>query len=170
MDDRGFERAVIAHKDRVFAFATAMLKDGAEAQDVSQESLIRLWQNRNAVEEDGTRPWLMRTAHNLCIDRLRKRKVRGEIAEGDTVVASQVDHTPGPQQAAESSEIRANLQSVLGELPAVDRAVLVMREIQGLPYEEIAGVLGLPLGTLKARLHRARDRLRSRLVRAGVTP
>ena len=170
MDIPGFEQAVMAHKDRVFAYARSMLKDPAEAQDVSQEALVRLWQHRDSVEESGTRPWLMRTAHNLCIDRLRKRKVRGEVDEGDTVVALQHDHNPGPQQRAESDEIRDTIERVLGALPAMDRAVIVMREIQGLPYEEIASVLQLPLGTLKARLHRARDRLRGRLTRAGVTP
>jgi RNA polymerase sigma-70 factor (ECF subfamily) len=170
MDIRGFERSVVAHKDRLFAFATAMLKDRAEAQDVSQEALVRLWQHRDSVEESGTRPWLMRTAHNLCIDRLRRRKVRGEVAEGDTVVALQTDDNPGPQRVAESTEIRRKIERALGMLPELDRAVIVMREVQGLPYGEIAGALGLPLGTLKARLHRARERLRTRLTQAGVAP
>jgi RNA polymerase sigma-70 factor (ECF subfamily) len=62
------------------------------------------------------------------------------------------------------------LERALGALPERDRAVIVLREVQGLPYNEIAEVLGVPLGTLKARLHRAREQLRAKLVRAGVTP
>jgi RNA polymerase sigma-70 factor (ECF subfamily) len=170
MDNPEFEQAVVAHKDRVFGYAKAMLKDRAEAQDVTQEALVRLWRHRDSVDAPGSRPWLMRTTHNLCIDRLRKRKVRGEVDEGDTVVSLQTDHHPGPQQRAESGEIRTTIERALGSMPEMDRTVIVLREIQGMPYEEIAEALGMPLGTLKARLHRARDRLRSRLSRAGVTP
>jgi RNA polymerase sigma-70 factor (ECF subfamily) len=170
MDEQGFEQAVGLHKDRVHSYATMMLKDTAEAQDVAQEALVRLWQHRGAVDAPGARSWLMRTAHNLCIDRLRKRRVRSEVADGDTVVDLQSDANPGPQQRAEASEIGRRIEGALARLTDVDRAVIVMREVQGLPYDEIAQALGVPLGTLKARLHRARDRLRSQLCRVGVTP
>jgi RNA polymerase sigma-70 factor (ECF subfamily) len=112
----------------------------------------------------------MRTAHNLCIDRLRKRRVRSEVADGDTVVDLQSDDNPGPQQRAEANEIGDRIEGALTALSSADRAVIVMREVQGLPYDEIAQALGVPLGTLKARLHRARDRLRVQLCRQGVTP
>jgi RNA polymerase sigma-70 factor (ECF subfamily) len=170
MDNRGFEEAVSLHKDRVHSFATMMLKDTAEAQDVAQEALVRLWQHRGSVDEPGARSWLMRTAHNLCIDRIRKRRVRSEIADGETVVDLQSDHNPGPQQRAEASEIGDRIEGALAALSGLDRAVIVMREVQGLPYDEIAQALGVPLGTLKARLHRARERLRAQLCRVGVTP
>ena len=71
---------------------------------------------------------------------------------------------------AESSSIGRQLEKTLGELDAIDRAVIVMREIQELPYREIAEVMRMPLGTVKARLHRARERLRERLIRGGTTP
>lgn len=170
MDNRGFEQMVALHKDRVHSYATMMLKDSAEAQDVAQEALVRLWQHRTTVEEPGARPWLMRTAHNLCIDRIRKRRVRSEIADGEAVVDLQSDSNPGPQRRAESGEIGRSIETALSTLSETDRAVIVMREVQGLPYDEIAAALGLPLGTLKARLHRARDRLRTHLCRAGVRP
>ena len=111
----------------------------------------------------------MRTAHNLCIDRIRKRKVRAEI-DGETLIPAQPDAAPGPQQLTESGELGKMIDTALGTLSPVDRAVVVMREVQGLPYNEIAAALDLPLGTLKARLHRARERLRTRLVRAGAHP
>ena len=170
MDNRGFEEAVGLHKDRVHSYATRMLKDTAEAQDVAQEALVRLWQHRSSVDEPGARSWLMRTAHNLCIDRLRKRRVRSEVADGETVVDLQSDDNPGPQQRVEAGEIGNRIEGALVEMSDLDRAVIVMREIQGLPYDEIAETLGVPLGTLKARLHRARDRLRAQLCRVGVTP
>jgi RNA polymerase sigma-70 factor (ECF subfamily) len=170
MDNRGFEEAVGLHKDRVHSYATMMLKNTAEAQDVAQEALVRLWQHKTSVDEAGARSWLMRTTHNLCIDRLRKRRVRSEVADGETVVDLQTDRGPGPQQRAEASEIGRRIEGELASMSELDRAVIVLREVQGMPYDEIAETLGVPLGTLKARLHRARDRLRDRLCRVGVTP
>ena len=170
MEVRDFERAVLAFKDRVHAYATRMLRDPADAQDVAQEALVRLWQHRQAVDEPGARLWLMRTAHNLCIDRLRKRKVRSEVAGGDELMDVQRDRGPGPEDRAGATEIGRGIEQALAGLEDLDRAVLLMREVHGLPYEEIASALGLPLGTLKARLHRAREKLRTRLVRVGVTP
>ena len=70
MDNRAFEEAVSLHKNRVHSYATMMLKDSAEAQDVAQESLVRLWQHRSSVDEPGARSWLMKTAHNLCLKRV----------------------------------------------------------------------------------------------------
>jgi RNA polymerase sigma-70 factor (ECF subfamily) len=170
MDARGFEHAVLSFKDRVHAYATRMLRDPAEGQDVAQDALVRLWQHRDAVDEPGAHLWLMRTAHNLCIDRLRRRKVRSEVAGGDEMMDVQRDDGPGPEDRAGASEIGRGIERALAGLGDLDRAVLLMREVHGMPYEEIASALGLPLGTLKARLHRARERLRTRLCRVGVTP
>jgi RNA polymerase sigma-70 factor (ECF subfamily) len=170
MENEAFDRMVTEHKDRVHSYATMMLRDAAEAQDVAQETLVRLWQNRGQVRPEAARPWMMRTAYNLCIDRIRRRKVRGEVGEPEEIVNRQPDHGPDPGRLAESSELGAVIQKALEALAPMDRAVIVMREVQGLPYDEIASALGLPLGTLKARLHRARERLRDRLSRIGVKP
>jgi RNA polymerase sigma-70 factor (ECF subfamily) len=170
MRNEAFEKAVIVHKDRVHAYAALMLGDTAEAQDVAQEAMIRLWQHRGRVNGQGARPWLMRTAHNLCIDSIRKRKVRSEVDEGDAVIERQHGAAPDAAKLTESGELGQAIRKALEGMLPQDRAVIVMREVQGLPYNEIAEALGLPLGTLKARLHRARDRLRTKLSRAGVMP
>ena len=80
------------------------------------------------------------------------------------------DERVGPERLAASSELGQLIENALGEMPVRDRAVLILREVQGLPYSEIAGILELPLGTLKARLHRAREQLRAKLERAGARP
>jgi RNA polymerase sigma-70 factor (ECF subfamily) len=170
METEVFERVVLLHKDRVHSYARMMLRDPAEAQDVAQESLVRMWQNRRKIDAGAARPWLMRTVHNLCIDRIRKRKVRAELADGEAAMERQHDEAPGPERLAGSSELGRRILGALKTLSAADRAVVVMREVQGMPYDEIAAALGLPLGTLKARLHRARDRLRSSLSGVGVAP
>ena len=170
MNNEAFDSMVTEHKDRVHSYAAMMLRDFTEAQDVAQETLVRLWQHRGQVSPEAARPWMMRTAHNLCIDRIRRRKVRGEIGEADEIVNRQPAEDPGPARLAESSELGAVIQKGLDALAPLDRAVIVMREVQGLPYDDIAEALGMPLGTLKARLHRARERLRDRLSRIGVKP
>ena len=126
--------------------------------------------HRRAVDGQGVRRWLLRTAHNLCIDQLRRRKTRSEVGDGETVMNNRPDRAPGPEKRTAAGELRRTIEEALASLSLQDRAVVVMREVQGMPYDEIATTLDLPLGTLKARLHRARERLRTRLTRAGVTP
>jgi len=168
MGTDGFEQAVLEHKDRIYSFAAMMLRDPADAQDVAQETMVRLWQNRQTVVPETARAWLTRTAHNLCIDRIRRRRVRNEV---DPEAAREApDGQPGPLRLAASSELGRALARAIADLTPDYRAVVILREIQRLPYDEIASSLGVPLGTLKARLHRAREQLRERLVRDGVTP
>jgi RNA polymerase sigma-70 factor (ECF subfamily) len=170
MRNEAFEKAVMVHKDRVHAYAAWMLGNSEEAQDVAQEAMIRLWQHRGQVNGQGARPWLMRTTYNLCIDSIRKRKVRSEVDEGDAVIERQQGKNPDAARLTASGELGLAIRKALEGMQPQDRAVIVMREVQGLPYGEIAEALDLPLGTLKARLHRARDRLRDKLSRAGVMP
>jgi len=161
---------VRAHQERVHSYATYMLRDSAEAQDVAQEALIRMWRHQAEILPLSAKSWLMRTAHNLCIDRIRRRKARSEADDGESVLSFASDTAPGPGKLAQSQDLGRLIRQSLDALTPRDRAVVVMREVQGLPYEEIADILGLPLGTVKARLHRARERLRTRLVRLGVRP
>jgi len=169
MEGDVFERIVREQKDRIYSYAAMMLRDSTEAQDVAQEAMVRLWKHRDRVEPDGAPFWLRRTAHNLCIDRMRRRRTRQEIdAEPNDVVTADKRH--GPQRLAESGELGRQIEDALDDLAPRDRAVVILREVQGLPYSEIARLLEVPMGTLKARLHRAREQLRARLVRAGVTP
>jgi len=169
METETFEKAAVMHRDRVHAYAFMMLRNADSARDIAQEALVRLWQNWDKVDAPMTRAWLLRTAHNLCIDQIRKTKVRSEDND-ETTLAMQQDRAPDPAQLAESGVLGRKIKDSLARLTPEDRAVVVMREVQGLPYGEIARVLELPLGTLKARLHRAREKLRAQLTQIGVTP
>ena len=154
---------------RILQFVLGMVRDQHLAQDVTQEALVRLWQHRDRVESETARFWLRRTTHNLCIDRLRRRRSSPEVA---TELQEEIspDTGAGPARLAESAELGTKIEQALLSLPERDRAVLILREIEGLPYAEIADAVQIPLGTLKARLHRAREQLRARLLRAGVSP
>ena len=165
-----FQEAVMEHKDRVHNYARSILRDTEDARDVAQECLVRLWHHRDTVEPGaGCRSWLLRAAHNLCIDRLRRRSSRPEVVQDDNAREPE-DGRPSPERMAASSQLAIRLERALGDLDGRDRAIVLLREVEGLAYEEIAEVLGLKMGTLKATLHRAREKLRNALVRAEVTP
>jgi RNA polymerase sigma-70 factor, ECF subfamily len=165
-----FQAAVLEHKDRVHSYARSILRDPEDAKDVAQECLVRLWRHRERVEPGvGCRSWLLRSAHNLCIDRLRRRSTRPEVGT-DENAEDPTDGRPDPERLAFSTQLAGRLHRALADLDHRDRAIVLLREVEGLPYEEIAELLDLKLGTLKATLHRAREKLRHALVRAEVTP
>ena len=173
MDRDGFRETVLGHKDRVHSHALWMLRDREEARDVAQEAFVRLWEHRAEVVDGAARGWLLRTAHNLCIDRLRRRAARPEGPLGPAAgegPGGPAAATADPERLAASAETGRAIRGALGALSPRDRAAVLLREVHGLSYEETARALGVPLGTLKAALHRARERLRRELAAAGVTP
>jgi RNA polymerase sigma-70 factor (ECF subfamily) len=164
-----FQAAVMEHKDRVHSYARRMLRDHEDAKDVAQECLVRLWRDHERVDAGLCRSWLLRSAHNLCVDRLRRRSIRPEADQRDDA-PDPVDARPGPDRLTSSAEIAGRLERALLDLDHRDRAIVLLREVEGLAYEEISEMLGLKLGTLKATLHRAREKLRGALMAAEVTP
>lgn len=169
MTDGAFREAVLAHKDRVHSYAVGMLRHREDARDVAQEALVRLWQHRHEVHDGAAKAWLLRTAHHLCLDRMRRRAVRAE-SDLETLEPVLPAGDPSPERSAASEQLGRRLEAALLALPPRDRAIVLMREVQGMAYEEIAEVLDLPMGTLKAALHRTRERLREDLSRVGVAP
>lgn len=156
--------------DRLYGYAVYLLGNREEARDVAQESLMRLWENRDRVpNEAAARAWTTRTARNLAVDRMRAESVRPQ-ADPDLLDALAGDGSSDPERTARAGEIGRALVRALGRLPARDRELIVLREIEGLSYHELSEVFDLPLGTLKAALHRARERLRDKLAAAGVRP
>ena len=119
--------------------------------------------------EAGFSTWLYRLTANAAIDCLRReKKRRGELSiEGGELPLSLPDAGPSPQEAAEGGELRAAVNAALARLTDQHRTVLILRELQELSYEEIAGALGLDLGTVKSRISRARKALRKILLEDG---
>ena len=170
MTDEGFELAVREHRNRVHSHAFWLVRDGEDARDISQEAMVRLWRHRSEVPDAAARTWLLRTTHRLCLDRLRRRAARPEVSEELSPVSAWTDPAPDPERHAAAQALGGILERALGRLTPRDRAIVLLREVEGVPYEEIAETLGLPLGTVKAALHRSRERLRETLLRAGVHP
>jgi len=160
MEVEAYRQAVLELKDRVFGYAAQLLRDREEARDVTQEALLRLWEHREAVADPAAaKPWLLRTVHNLCIDRLRQRRSRG-TASLDDVVEPAADPSCAPDRPSNERSRRTEVERALGRIPPRDRALLLLREVHGHSYEELADLMGAPIGTLKSLLHRARARLR----------
>jgi len=160
---REFRELAEEYAGRIYTYARYSLRHREDAEDVTQEVLIRLWKHRDSIDPSSTSTWVMRVARNLVIDVSRRRQARTAVfAEGADVqeMAAHVGSDQAADTAADRSELRARLEAALSELDEPYRSIVVMREIQGLAYEEIAQALNMPLGTIKGYLHRARRRLR----------
>jgi RNA polymerase sigma-70 factor (ECF subfamily) len=167
---RDFRDLAEEYGGRVYTFARYSLRQREDAEDVTQEVLVRLWTHHQSIDPGATSAWVMRVARNLVIDVARRRQSRAAVfAEGADVaeMAAQVPARGAADAAAERSALRTRLEAALAELNEPYRSIVVMREIQGLAYEEIATAMNMPLGTIKVYLHRARRRLRE-LVQAEI--
>ena len=164
-DRRAFEELVRTQQHRVYGLALRMLGNPAEAQDVAQEAFVRA--HRGLAEFRGDArlsTWLYAIASRLCLNRLAGSE-RRLVRLGDETLSRLPDTHPGPDQALERSELEEALHRAIGELPEERRIVVVLRDVEGLAYEEIAEALELPVGTVRSRLHRARLDLKEKLER-----
>ena len=152
---------------RIFTFALYALRQREDAEDVTQEALIRLWRHQDDIADGSAGAWVMRVTRNLVIDVARRRRSRAALfAEGpDAEVSAAQVASPGAGDAAGRRELRDALEAAIAALDEPYRSIVVMREIQGLAYDEIARALEMPLGTIKVYLHRARRRLREQVRR-----
>jgi RNA polymerase sigma-70 factor (ECF subfamily) len=163
-ETEAFEALVLAHQQFVFNLAWRALGDEREAEDLAQEAFVRAWLALpNFRGQARFRTWLYRIATNLCYNRLPRLR-RDLAALGETTVQAQPDaRQPDPATSVEAAERRAFLREQIDRLPESYRVLVMMRFQQDLPYEEIATILSLPLGTVKTGLFRARARLREAL-------
>ena len=161
---RAFEEFVIAYQHRVFGVALRMLGNRAEAEEIAQEVFLRAHRAVADFRGDarlGT--WLYGIASRLCLNRLASPDRR--VARGDAALADVPASTIDAAAAAERAEVDAALHAAITELPDERRLVLVLRDIEGLSYEQIAEALALDPGTVRSRLHRARMQLKEKLER-----
>lgn len=168
-DQDAFAQLVRLHENKVYSLALRMC--GEDAADVAQEAFLSAWRGLPSFRgEAGFSTWLYRLTANAAIDHLRRtRRQRGEVSldDGQFLGLDAADSGPGPQEAAEGAELRRAVEAGLGQLSDDHRQVLVLRELQELSYEEIAGMLGIDLGTVKSRISRARGALRKILLESG---
>ena len=169
-DTEAFERLVRTYENKIYHLALRMCGSADEAADIAQEAFLAAWRGLPSFRgEAGFATWLYRLTSNAAIDYLRRqKKQRGDMSLDDEELGlDAVDSGPSPQETAEGSELRSAVAAGLNQLSEGHRQVLVLREIQGLSYEEIASVLELDIGTVKSRISRARSSLRKILLESG---
>ena len=157
-DPEELHQLVIEHGDAIFRLALSVVKDRALAEDVAQETLVKAWLALPTFRGDSSlRGWVLRIAHNTAISTLRRRRA---------VVIDPLDMPEAPVAPERSVESRVlsgaamdDFAAALDDLDELSRSVVVLRELDGLSYEEIAEVLEIPMPTVKTRLLRARRRL-----------
>lgn len=170
-DDEAFERIVRLYSHRVVRYCARMVGGGAE--DLAQDVFVKLYLALDTFDlRRPLPPFLFRIAHNHCLDALRKKKVpmvslvKDEEEDRETQHA---DEKPTPEQLAQRAEVIRAVEAALEALPPDYRSALVMACVEGMSYEEISETLGLPMGTVKARIHRGREKLQQ-MLRGLVVP
>ena len=151
---------------RMFALAYSYAGDREDARDLAQEIFVRLYEARGQWPSgDEFLPWLFRVARNRSVDYLRRRSVRRPAATvGEAEIAELPDPAPGAEAQAIASDRRGLLQAALRSLSAINREIVVLRDVHGLDIKQVASILGIPLGTVKSRASRARVELAERVL------
>lgn len=168
-----FDRLVDLYKDRIYNYVARMVHDPIEAEDIAQEAFVKVYRNLPSFRGASTfQTWLYRIASNLTIDSVRRRRRREntcsldaplDTEEGQMAREQEDCSTPGPARDLETAELQRQVHRAIQQLSPKLRSVVVLYELQGLSYEEIADILGCPLGTVKSRLFNARMELKQKL-------
>ncbi|HSB70923.1 MAG TPA: sigma-70 family RNA polymerase sigma factor [Candidatus Methylomirabilis sp.] len=168
-DRESFGTLVRRHQDRAFNLAYQMVRNREDALDVAQEAFAKAFASLQHFKGDASfATWLHRIVVNLAIDSLRRKQRGGETSYDDTRAAPEEQEVEpsspdNPAEVLEAKQVRKLLARGIAGLPPAQRAVLVLREIEGMTYEEISRSVGCTLGTVMSRLFYARRRLRQAL-------
>lgn len=165
-----FNTLVTRHERAIFNVCLRMLRDGSLAEDATQDTFIKAWTAIDSFRGGLVRPWLLRIATNRCYDLLRASSRRPAESldaapfEAEPQWTSQTAIAEHPEQHAARRELSVLLERALGDLPDDQRLAIVLSDIQGHSYDEIAAISNVAVGTVKSRISRARSRLRDVLM------
>ena len=172
--EAGFEELVRRYQRPIAAYVYRMVGDYDSALDLTQEVFIKVYNSLARYRSEFKfSTWIYKIAHNAAIDHLRRHAVRGQslVAGADNerreIALESLRLTP--EQESEKKERCSEIEAVVHTLPATYRELIVLRHSHDLSYDEIAEITGLPLGTVKNRLFRAREAMRDQLVERGIT-
>jgi RNA polymerase sigma-70 factor, ECF subfamily len=174
-DLEAFNLLILRYQNLLFGIALRLLNDEDAASDAVQEALISAFRRFNTFRGDSLKSWLARVVVNACYDELRRKRRQHSVpleqfnSEGDEIETSYwlVDPQADPELQFESSELDGAIQKSLDRLPSVYRLMLVLVDIEGMSYEEAAMAAGIPVGTVKSRLARARLQVQRSLQASG---
>lgn len=169
-DDAAFEQLVTMHEKKIYALCLRMCENAEDAQEAAQDAFLAAWTGLANFREDAAfSTWLYRLAVNACTDILRRRKRKGQgVSLDDEEIFLEIeDASPTPERALEQKETVALVGEALAALPPDYRQALILRELHGLSYQEIADITFLELGTVKSRISRGRTLMRNYLAASG---
>jgi len=162
-DGAAFSELMTMHEKRMYAVALRMCANREDAQDCLQDAMLRVYRSIGGFKgQSSFSTWVYRITMNTCLDELRRRKTRN-ASSLDTMLEggwSPTDGENGPEKQAVASEQRRVLNSAIADLPEDMRSAIVLRDVQGFSYEEIAEMLEVNIGTIKSRISRGREKLR----------
>ncbi len=169
-----FEQLATPHMAAAFNLAYWIVRDRADADDVVQDAYLRAFRAFGGFKGDDIRPWLLTIVRNVAYRALQGRKRAGNVVSldaalqprGEASVREIASDAPSSEAVLIAAGERGQVLAALAEVPLVFRDVVVLREMEGLSYREIADVTGAPIGTVMSRLARGREELRKNLLRA----
>lgn len=173
-DPRAFDSLARTYERVLYSHVARIIGPGADAEDVVQDALVSAWRSISSFEGTSFKAWLFRIARNRAIDLYRKQKRRGELPleppeedGGDGSWAEPAAGGPDLLDIAAGREALGAVEAALGGVPVEQRDALLLRDVQGFSYEEIATITAAEIGTVKSRIHRARVTVRNILVTQG---
>lgn len=174
-DLAAFNQLVTIYQDQAFGVAYRLLGDPEAAADAVQESFFKVYRRIHQYRGGSFRAWVVRIVTNSCYDAMRARKRHyASRLDSDTLSPDRdrrlSDLRASPHDHAVRRELRSQLDRAIMQLPPEQRIVLVMCDVEGFQYHEVADVTGVSLGTVKSRLSRARAKVRTALVQKGFSP
>ena len=165
-DQESFRRLVEMYTPRVYGLVRNLVRSQTEAEDVTQEVFFKVYRKLDTFRQDSAfYTWLYRVAVNAATDWLKKKRQDRAIQLDDFGAMSLADDADGPDQNVRTKDLRKEVRMAMGELPEKFRTILVLRELEGLQYEEISAVLQISKGTVESRIFRARAKLKIELER-----
>jgi RNA polymerase sigma-70 factor (ECF subfamily) len=173
-DARAFDSLARAHERALYSHVARILGPGPDAEDVVQDAFVSAWRSMRGFEGTSFKAWLFRIARNRAIDVIRAQKRRAELPldppdddGGDPSWAEPVAGGPSLTDLVAGHEARAAVELALALVPVEQRDALLLRDVEGFSYEEIATITVSEIGTVKSRIHRARVTVRNELVAKG---
>jgi RNA polymerase sigma-70 factor (ECF subfamily) len=156
---RAFAETVLPHLDAAFNYARWLTRNDADAEDVVQDACVRAIRFFASLRDDDARAWLFAIVRNTWHTRVSRRDVVATEAVSGNALAEPADGALDPEARLLQGQTVVRVRTALEQLPLDFREVMVLREIEGLTYKEIAAVIGAPIGTVMSRLARGRERL-----------
>ena len=176
-DVNAFETLVLAYEKSVYNITLRMTGNSEDASDMTQEAFIKAYNSLQSFRGDSKfSVWIYRIATNVCLDFIRSRSRKPTVSlsvedkDGDEVELDVADESQSPEQLLDRQMTRESVRRGLETLTPEYRQILLLREIQGLSYDEISQCLGLEVGTVKSRIFRARKKLCAFLIQDGNIP